>query len=102
MEMGSEWGLVTRFRQSNCREEYVKEGQGQNLQNNPRKKKRGRHASYPAMEYFITKTIHESRAIFMKKCSCLNKDLIFKISSYFQIKGHNSVFFDKIKRFAIP
>ena len=25
-------------------------------------------------------------------CNCLDLDLVYKISAYFQIKGHNSVF----------
>ena len=105
MEMGRGGGRLHAIVSQMAGKSMCKNVQDKVCRNNPRKnKKRCRHASYPAIIYFITKTIHESRAIFMKKnkCSCLIHDLIFKISPYFQIKGRNSVVFDKIKQFAIP
>ena len=57
----------------------------------------------PPRNIFNTKTIYKSRAITQMKlkCNCLHLDLVYKVSSYFQIKGHNLYFLDKIKRYAI-
>ena len=50
----------------------------------------GMHHTTPG-NIFDAKTMHKSRAITQMK-KRLDLDLVYKISAYFQIKGHNSVF----------
>ena len=49
----------------------------------------------PPRKTFDTKTKHKSTAI--TQMNCLDRDLVYKISAYFQIKGHKSVFSRKNK-----
>ena len=52
------------------------------------------HASYPAMKYFYYKDNPLIKGHIYDKLNALkslNLDLIYKISSYFHIKGRNSV-----------
>ena len=77
----------------------MKECPGQYLQN-----KFLQPCIIPCREIFLLQRQPINQGPYLRKIkySCLNQNLIFKISSFFQIKGRNSVLFDKIKRFAIP